>query len=56
MVLISNYDYDISFNDWNDAIVYHKPTKTKFIGCGQKEKWQNLYTAFEAMRKIIMVK
>lgn len=56
MALILHTDYDIEFNKWNDAIITYHPKGWKFIGCGRKEKWQNLYNALDAMRKVILVK
>lgn len=56
MPLICHTDYDIEFNKWNDAIVTYHPTGTRFIGCGSSNKYKNLLTALDTMKKVIMVK
>ena len=53
MALILHTDYDIEFNEWNDAIITYHPNDMKFIGCGTNNKYHNLKVAIETMVKVI---
>ena len=56
MGLIQDGDFTISYNEWNDATVYHIPTKTTFVGCGTNDRAKNLSVALDAMERIIYQK
>lgn len=53
MGLIQEGDFSISYNSYDDAIVYHFPTKTTYIGCGTNDRSYNLKKALDTMERIL---